>query len=255
MILYTAIDILEGKAVRLEQGDFGRRREYADDPLDAARAWVEAGARRLHVVDLDGARSGRPVNIEQLGRIASELGSSTDLIQFGGGLRSVADVAAAFAAGAGRIVLGTSAFGGGTFLSDLIAEHGERVAVGVDIRDGRVAVQGWRERTSLETAEAIAMLAQAGAGTIVYTSVDRDGTLGGLQAAPIMEVSRATGDRRLLYSGGVGSLEDLRMLASLELPNLEGVIVGKALYEGRFTVADAQAALAGAPTAPAGGGG
>ena len=243
LALYPAVDILGGKAVRLEQGDFGRRRDYADDPLDAARRWVEQGARRLHVVDLDGAREGEPANLANLRRIAQELGASIDLLQYGGGLRSADAARAALAAGANRIVLGTAAFRDPGLLEDLLAEAPERVAIGVDVRDGRVAVHGWQERTEMEPAEAIAGLVGRGALTIVHTNVDRDGTLEGLDADSVREISAAVGNASLICSGGIASLDDLTSLAGLGLSNLDGVIVGKALYERRFTVGEAAAAL------------
>lgn len=252
MILYPAIDVLGGKAVRLEQGDFGRKREYADDPLDAARRWVADGARHLHFVDLDGARAGRPVNTSHLERIVREMGARTDLIQCGGGLRTRADAENALAAGAGRVVIGTAAFTDPDMLAQLVSTHGERVAVGVDVRDGRVAVEGWVRKTALGPREAVEALTEVGVRTIVYTNVDRDGTLEGVFEGAITEVSIAAGDRRVVCSGGIGSLDDLRALASLGLPNLEGVIVGKALYEGRFSVAEAQAALGGQPATTSG---
>jgi phosphoribosylformimino-5-aminoimidazole carboxamide ribotide isomerase len=247
MDLYPAIDIFGGRAVRLEQGDFERRREYADDPLDAARAWVQAGARFLHVVDLDGAREGGPVNLGHLRRISSELGDRVELIQFGGGLRSAEDAAIALAAGANRIVIGTAAFTNPALLDRLLADHSDRVAVGVDVRAGRVAVRGWRESTELAPAAAIATLVETGVQTIVYTSVDRDGTLAGIDAEEVGAAVAAASGRRVIYSGGIGSLEDLRTLVGLALPTLEGAIAGKALYEGRFTIAEALAELGSEP--------
>jgi phosphoribosylformimino-5-aminoimidazole carboxamide ribotide isomerase len=247
MNLYPAIDILGGRAVRLEQGDFARRREYADDPLDAAREWVDAGARFLHVVDLDGAREGRPVHLDQLRRVASELGERVETVQFGGGLRSAGDAQKALEAGANRIVIGTAAFTDRGLLSRLLADHGERVAVGVDVREGQVAVRGWVESAGLAPAAAIEALVGAGVQTIVYTSVDRDGTLGGIDTTTVAAVAGAADGRRVIYSGGIGSLDDLRALAALELPNLEGVIAGKALYERRFTIGEALAVLDGEP--------
>jgi phosphoribosylformimino-5-aminoimidazole carboxamide ribotide isomerase len=243
--LYPAVDILGGRAVRLERGDFERRSEYADDPLDAARHWVEQGARRLHVVDLDGARGGEPVNLDHLRRIGAELGGALELLQFGGGLRSAASARAALDAGAGRIVIGTAAFGDPALLDELLAAGAGRIAVGVDVREGRVAVHGWQERTEMEPAEAIRALVARGVRTIVHTDVDRDGTLTGVDAAGVREIAEALGDARLVSSGGVASLADLLALAGLGLPNLEGVIVGKALYERRFTVAEATQALTG----------
>ncbi len=140
MILYPAIDIRDGQAVRLAQGDFAQETVYDADPLDAARAWVEAGARWLHVVDLDGARDGTPANLEHVERICGELGVP---VQFGGGLRSLESIAAALAAGAERVILGTAAYTDVDFLDDAIAAHGDRVIVSVDVRGGRVASAGW----------------------------------------------------------------------------------------------------------------
>jgi phosphoribosylformimino-5-aminoimidazole carboxamide ribotide isomerase len=238
VILLPAIDIREGRAVRLERGDFERETVYRDDPLEAARTWVDEGAEALHVVDLDGARAGEPRSLRQLERIAG-LGVT---VQYGGGLRRLKAISAALAAGAGRIVLGTAAFRDPDLLERAVALHGDRIAVGVDVRAGRASVAGWSEQTALSGEEAIAALEARGVATILYTSVDRDGMLSG---PDLGEVRRAAGvvSGRLLYSGGVGSLEDLRALRSLGLPNLEGVISGKALYERRFTVAEARAAL------------
>jgi phosphoribosylformimino-5-aminoimidazole carboxamide ribotide isomerase len=234
--LYPAVDILGGKAVRLTQGDFERKTEYAADPVDAAHRWVEAGARWLHVVDLDGARSGEPVNLGALGRIAG-LGAR---VQYGGGLRRLGDSERALDAGAARIVVGTAAFRDEQLLEDLLEAHGEQIAVGMDERAGRVAVHGWQERLDLTPEEAIAGLVRKGVGTIVYTKVDRDGTMEGADIGVARELIGAAGGSRVIYSGGIGSLDDLRALADLEL---EGVIVGKALYEGRFTIEEAQAAV------------
>ena len=239
MILFPAIDILGGRAVRLVQGDFDRRTEYAADPLDAARAWADAGAARLHVVDLDGARAGAPVNLEHVGRIAAETGLP---VQLGGGLRSAAAIAAALDAGVERVVLGTAAFADPAMLTQALADHGERIVVSVDTRGGVVSTAGWTERGTLETVAAVRALAGAGVRRFVHTDVDRDGMLGGVDARAVGTVADAV-EGELLYSGGIGSLADLEMLAALRHPRLEGVIVGKALYEGRFTLAQAEAAL------------
>jgi phosphoribosylformimino-5-aminoimidazole carboxamide ribotide isomerase len=198
---------------------------------------VEGGARRLHVVDLDGARDGAPANMAHLARIASELGVP---VQYGGGLRSKPDVDAALDAGAARIVLGTAAFRDEGLLDDSIAAHGERVAVGVDVREGRVAVHGWQERTELTAGNAVEQLVGRGVRTIVYTNVDADGMLEGANLAAAHEIAAAAGGARVIFSGGIGTLDDLRGLSELDL---DGVIVGKALYEGRFTVEEALAVL------------
>jgi phosphoribosylformimino-5-aminoimidazole carboxamide ribotide isomerase len=241
--LYPAVDILGGRAVRLLRGDFDRSREYADDPLAAASAWVDQGARRLHVVDLDGAREGRPVNLDQLRRIAGALGGRTDVIQYGGGLRSAEDVEAALGAGADRVVLGTAAFLAPRTLEEVLAEWGERIAVGVDVRDEKVATHGWKERLEMSAPEAVERLVESGVATVIYTKVELDGTLAGVDVDSVRSVADAARGTTLISSGGIGTLADLERLAALELSNLEGVIVGKALYEGRFGVAEAQAAL------------
>jgi phosphoribosylformimino-5-aminoimidazole carboxamide ribotide isomerase len=238
--LYPAIDILGGNAVRLVKGDFDAKKVYDEDPLSAARAWTEAGARALHVVDLDGARSGAPVNLEQLRRIASELGVP---VQYGGGLRSIAAVDDAVRAGAARVILGTAAFADPDLLRAALDTHGpERVLVSVDVRGGRVASAGWTQSTGLSAEAVIERLHADGVREFVYTNVDRDGMLEG----PDLEEVRAIAGSvhgQLLYSGGIGELSDLEGLAGLGEPSLAGVIVGKALYEGRFTIAEALAVL------------
>ncbi len=237
MILYPAIDILDASAVRLVRGDFDQSTRYAADPLDAARSWQQAGAERLHVVDLDGARAGSPVNLEQVRRIVTE----TELpVQLGGGLRSLAALDAAAAAGAGRLVLGTAAFT--DVLEPAVAAFGDRLVVSVDVRGGRVSTAGWTETGELRTTDAIAELRGRGVTSFVYTDVDRDGMLGGLDLEEIGRVADAV-EGELLYSGGIGELADLAALAGLGHPGLAGVIVGKALYEGRFTIAEAREAL------------
>jgi phosphoribosylformimino-5-aminoimidazole carboxamide ribotide isomerase len=237
VILYPAIDILDGSAVRLVQGDFDQSTRYAADPVDAARTWGRAGAERLHVVDLDGARAGHPVNLGHVKRIAAETGLP---IQLGGGLRSLDALEAAAAAGADRLVLGTAAFT--DLLEPAVAAHGDRLVVSVDVRGGRVATAGWTETTALGAPEAIARLQDRGVTNFAYTDVDRDGMLGGLDLEEIARVADAV-DGELVYSGGIGELADLEALAGLGHPKLAGVIVGKALYEKRFTIAEAREAL------------
>ena len=239
--LYPAIDVLDGKAVRLVQGDFGRSKEYDADPLDAARRWVEQGARRLHVVDLDGAREGRPVNLGQLARIAAGVGVP---VQYGGGLRRVAAVGEALGAGADRVVVGTAAFTDPDALDAMVQCGGERVWVALDVREGVIATAGWLASTETTAPQAAIALAGRGVRGFVYTSVDRDGTLQGPDVEAVQRVLDAAGEAPVVYSGGIGSADDLRPLASLPL---EGVIVGKALYEGRMSVGEGRLALGAAP--------
>lgn len=240
MELYPAIDILDGKAVRLRQGHFDDKRVYADDPVTAAERWVADGATRLHVVDLDGARAGRPASIDHLRRICERVPAA---VQYGGGLRSLDGVEQALEAGAERVVLGTAAFADAELLKSVTERWPERTAVAVDVRGGLVSTAGWTRQSQLRAPEAVSALRGRGVRTFIYTSVDRDGMLIGPDYAEVTRVSELAGGERFLYSGGIGSLEHLRTLAGLGLPNLTGVIVGKALYEQRFGIRDAQAVL------------
>lgn len=240
MQLYPAIDIRGGRAVRLRQGDFDEETVYADDPLEAARDWVAAGARVLHVVDLDGARSGEPAALDHLAAIVRETGVA---VQYGGGLRTMDAVRGAFMAGAGRVVIGTAAFRDVDLLDAAIEEFGTSVAVAVDVRGGMISTAGWTETGELPAPEAIERLQDRGARTFVYTDADRDGMLEGPSLDAVRTIAGVVRGH-FLYSGGIGSLDHLRELRRLRQVNLVGVIVGKALYERRFTVAEATAALA-----------
>jgi phosphoribosylformimino-5-aminoimidazole carboxamide ribotide isomerase len=239
LILFPAIDIRDGKAVRLVQGDYEQETRYEDDPVVAARRWVDGGARWLHVVDLDGARAGEPVNLEQVRRIVAAVNVP---VQLGGGLRDSKKVEEAISSGAERVVLGTAAVRDPDLAGAIAAAHGDRVVASVDSRSGKVAAEGWTERTDLDTTEVIAELVRRGLRRFVYTPVDVDGLMEGPDLDSLREVAAAT-DGDVVYSGGIGSLDDLRALAALGLDNVEGVIVGRALYEQRFTVAEAREAL------------
>ena len=239
MILFPAIDIQGGRAVRLRQGRFDDETVYRDDPLDAARDWVEAGARYLHVVDLDGAREGEPRSLEHLERIAHESGVP---VQYGGGLRTIEAVREAMKAGAARVILGTAAFRDFDLLDAAVTDLGDRLVVSVDVRGGNVSTAGWTETLELPAVDALQRLQDRGVRSFVYTDADRDGMLDGPdldEVAAVAEVVRG----RFVYSGGVGDVSHLRALAGLRLVNLAGVISGKALYEGRFTIAEGTAAL------------
>lgn len=239
MILYPAIDISEGKAVRLVKGDFNQVTVYEDSPLEAARAWVDAGARFLHVVDLDGARSGSPKSLEHLEQITAELHVP---VQYGGGLRTLPAVRDALRAGAERVILGTAAFNDIDFLDDVLGAFRERTIVSVDTRGGNVSTSGWQETTQMPAEAVIERLQNRGVRSFVYTDVDRDGMLGGINFEAVRRIAQVVRGR-FIYSGGIGSLEDLRGLRDLRQVNLGGVIAGKALYEGRFTIAEGQRAL------------
>ncbi len=239
MILLPAIDIRDGHAVRLERGDFSKETVYVDDPLEAARRWAEEGARQLHVVDLDGAREGEPQNLDHLRRITSEL---TVPVQYGGGLRSLVAVREALAAGAARVVVGTAAYSDMEFLDSIVAAWGVRLAVAIDVRGGNVSVSGWTQTTQMPAEDVIERLQSRGVKQFVYTNVDRDGMLQGPDLDEVRRIG-AVIRGRFLYSGGIASLDDLRALKGLRLVNLAGAISGKALYEGRFTVAEANEVL------------
>lgn len=242
MILLPAIDMLEGKAVRLSQGEFDARTVYDADPLEAARRWVDGGARVLHLVDLDGARTGAPANLRHVERITSTLPVP---VQLGGGLRTRESVDRAIAAGVDRVVLGTAAYNDVDFLDEVLGAYGERVVVSVDARHGKLAAAGWTEQTEIQVGGAIERLGARGVRRFVFSSIERDGMLSGPDLEAAQQVAAAVRGS-FVYSGGIGTLEHLRALARLRQVNLSGVIVGKALYEGRFGIAEAQAALAGA---------
>jgi phosphoribosylformimino-5-aminoimidazole carboxamide ribotide isomerase len=242
VILYPAIDIRGGHAVRLLQGDYERETAYDADPVDAALRWTSDGAEFLHVVDLDGAKAGAPQNLEAVRRIAAAVECP---IQVGGGLRDAESVAAVFDAGAERVVIGTAALRDPEFLSTVLEEHGERVVVSVDARDGRVALAGWTEAGEEGVVEAVAALSERGVPRFLCTAIEVDGTMEGPALDELNEIAAATSSQ-VIASGGVGKLEHLETLASKAPPNVEGAIVGRALYEGRFTVRQAMTVLASA---------
>jgi phosphoribosylformimino-5-aminoimidazole carboxamide ribotide isomerase len=237
--LLPAIDIIEGKAVRLVQGDFAQQTDYDADPLDAARRWVERGARALHVVDLDGARTGAPANVAHVERIAGTLGVP---VQVGGGLRSIASVRAVAEAGAASVILGTAAFRDPEFLEAAVAAYADQIVVSIDARDGLVAAAGWTEQTDLPVEQALSDLQSHGVRRFVYSNIDRDGMLSGPDLDGASAFARGV-HASFVYSGGIAELSDLRALAELREPKLSGVIVGKAIYERRFDVGEAQALL------------
>ncbi|CAB4347044.1 unannotated protein [freshwater metagenome] len=239
MKLYPAIDILGGLAVRLRQGNYDESTVYSDSPVDAARAWLAAGAEVLHVVDLDGARGGVPVNLESVREITAE---SDVPVQLGGGLRSVESVESALDAGVSHVILGTAALQDPALLDLLLVEHSDRMIVSVDSRAGIAAVAGWEESDGVNALDALAALESRGVARLIVSDIEVDGTMDG----PNLEQIQATGETLtipFIYSGGVGSLDDLTALAAVAPSNLDGVIVGKALYDGVFTIPEAQAAL------------
>jgi phosphoribosylformimino-5-aminoimidazole carboxamide ribotide isomerase len=240
VILYPAIDIRGGKAVRLLQGDYARETTYDADPVDAAKRWAGEGAEFLHVVDLDGAKAGEPRNLESVRRIAAAVDCP---IQVGGGLRDADSVAMMLDAGADRVVIGTAALRDPEFLAAAVEAHGERVVVSVDARDGKVALAGWVEVSDVDVATAVAELGGRGVFRFLCTAIEVDGTMEGPAIGELGRIAAAT-EARVIASGGVGDLADLETLADMNAPNVEGAIVGRALYERRFSVAEAIRVLA-----------
>jgi phosphoribosylformimino-5-aminoimidazole carboxamide ribotide isomerase len=240
VILYPAIDIRGGQAVRLLQGDYERETAYDADPVDAAVRWVNEGARFLHVVDLDGAKAGEPRNLDAVRRIATAVDCP---IQVGGGLRDAESVRSVLDTGAERVVIGTAALRDPEFLAATLEVHGEGVVVSVDAREGRVALEGWTEAGEEGVVEAVAALAERGVARFLCTAIEVDGTMEGPAIDQLNEIAAATSSQ-LIASGGVGKLTHLEDLARRAGPTIEGVVVGRALYEREFTVAEAIAALA-----------
>jgi len=237
VIIYPAIDILDGRVVRMTRGDFATVEQVAPSPLDAAKRLVAEGAEWLHVVDLDGARTGSPANLQHIRMIANRF---TVKLQAGGGIRDF-DTAEAFAeAGVSRIVVGSAAIRDKELIGRLVDRHADGMAVAVDARNGMVAASGWTETTDVRAAALARDLALQGGPTLIYTNVSVDGTLQGVDLASTETVARAFGGD-LIYSGGVGSVDDIAALARLRHRGLRGVIVGRAIYMGRFTLTQALA--------------
>jgi phosphoribosylformimino-5-aminoimidazole carboxamide ribotide isomerase len=245
--LYPAIDLRGGRVVRLEQGRFDRERDFGADPASVAAAFVEAGARWLHVVDLDGAKSGERAQAIVVESVIRSAGSGRFggrcRIQVAGGLRDESSVAAALAAGASRVVLGTAALRDDGFLAAQVAAHGpDRIAVALDIRDGEAVGDGWvAEAGAVAWRRALANVEAAGVRTIVVTAIARDGLLGGPDLALLGDLIEAT-DAAVIASGGIRSTDDL---AALRAAGCAGAIVGRALYDGTLDLAAALAALEG----------
>lgn len=239
MILYPAIDIRGGQAVRLLQGDYARETTYDADPVDAAARWAREGAGFLHVVDLDGAKAGEPRNLDAIRRIAVAVDCP---IQVGGGLRDADSVTAVLEAGAARVVIGTAALRDPEFLDAAIRTHGDAIVVSVDTRGGKVSLSGWTETSDVYAPEAVADLTKRGVQRFLCTAIEVDGTMEGPALDQLNEIAAAT-SAQVIASGGVGDLSHLETLARDAAPNIEGAIVGRALYEGKFNVAEGIVAL------------
>jgi phosphoribosylformimino-5-aminoimidazole carboxamide ribotide isomerase len=234
MILYPAIDIRGGRCVRLIEGDFDRETAYDSDPSLAARRWVEAGADWLHIVDLDGAVEGRPINREAVAQIRAAVDVS---IQLGGGLRHLTDLEEVFAAGVDRAILGTAALRDPELVISAVARWDDRIAIALDARDGRLATDGWLGQTDTSAVEVAQRLAKRRVRHFVYTDIRRDGTLSGPNLDGLNELIENV-DADVIASGGIASLEDIKAVAAA---GATGTIVGRALYDGRVDLAEAVA--------------
>lgn len=241
MIVIPAIDLLGGRCVRLLRGEYDKVTEYSEDPLEVARRWEQGGAKRIHVVDLDGARTGQAVNQEMILRIAAAVKVP---IEVGGGIRSIDQVQTYLTNGVDRVIFGTVAFSQPDLLESAASIYPGQVWVGIDGKKGRVAVEGWIRETDLDVYELAELSEQKGAGGVIFTDIARDGALVGPNLESLQEMSTRT-RLPLIASGGISTLEDLRALRGLDLPRIEGCIIGKALYAGAFTLPEAIEALEG----------
>lgn len=244
--IIPAIDLMEGAVVRLEQGDAKRRTRYDVAPGEVAAAYKAAGAKRIHVVDLDGAFSGTPRNLDAIKEIISAVGQDVE-IEVGGGVRNRAAVDVLLQAGADYVVIGTKALEDQDFLGEMIQLHGRHIIVGADAREGLLSTRGWTMDTQVWAVPFLRRLRrELGISTVIFTDIARDGMFTSPNTEALSEVLSIQG-LQVIASGGVGSLDDIRSLRALNSPDLAGVIVGKALYDGRITLADAIAAAAEEP--------
>ena len=241
MLIIPAIDLKDGRCVRLFQGEMDKETVYFEDPVAAAQHWVAEGATFLHIVDLNGAVEGRPVHTKEVEAICKQPGLSVEL---GGGLRSIESVQVALDLGAARVVIGTAAHDNADFLRALCKKFPGRIVVGIDARQGKVAVKGWTETTAMDAVELARRCQGDGAARIIYTDISRDGTREGVNVEETLKIARAV-KIPIIASGGVSTLDDIRELLPLEKEGVEGVIVGRALYAGAFTLQEALEAAAG----------
>ena len=241
MIVFPAVDIQGGKAVRLRRGDFDDVTVFGDDPVALARLWQDQGAEALHVVDLDAARTGELVNFALVERIVRSLDIP---VQYGGGIRSARNLALVAGIGVHWVVMGTAAVTALDLLDDSVNWLGERLVVGLDCSDGMVTTHGWQQRSQMSAIHFSKILVAHGVKRVVYTDTARDGMLGGPNLIGLRDLAEAT-SLMVVLSGGIGLLDDLQRLKKLNAPTVMGVIVGRALYEKAFTLGDAQAVFAG----------
>ena len=235
MIIFPAIDIRGGKCVRLEEGRFDRETVFAENPVEAARRWVDAGTDWLHIVDLDGARAGKPMNLAVVSEIAKTFNVK---IQLGGGIRTAETVKEVLAAGIHRVILGSVAVRSPELVRQVCSEYGERIVIGIDARGGEVAVDGWEQSGLMQVEELALRMKDVGATRIIYTDISRDGMLTGVNVPATLQLAEKS-HLAVIASGGVKGMEDVLALQTLTKRGIEGVIIGKALYTGAISLADA----------------
>ena len=241
MDIFPAIDLLDGKCVRLYQGDYDRSQVFNDNPTDMARDWLAQGANKLHLVDLDGAKAGQPVNVAAIASIVEMVKTTATQpvqIQVGGGLRTEASVRQLLTLGVDRIILGTVAVEQPELVRELCQQYPNQIAIGIDARAGKVATKGWLETSEVLAIDLAKQMAQMGVAAIIYTDIHRDGTLTGPNLAALRELASGI-EIPVIASGGVSSLRDLLDLLSLTAVGVTGAIVGRALYTGEVKLTEA----------------
>jgi phosphoribosylformimino-5-aminoimidazole carboxamide ribotide isomerase len=246
MMIIPAIDLKDGRCVRLVQGEMDKETIYFENPVDAAQHWLAEGATFIHVVDLNGAVEGRPVHTQEIEAICKQSGLSVEL---GGGLRSIAAVEAALDLGVRRVVIGTAAYDNEVLLRELCKNFPAKIVVGIDARQGKVTIKGWKETTPMDAVELAKRCEGDGASRIIYTDISRDGTREGVNVDETLKIARSV-KVPIIASGGVATLDDIRKLLLLEKDGVEGVIVGKALYSGAFRFQEAGSLVSGGPLSP-----
>lgn len=236
MIIYPAIDIMDGKCVRLQQGKFDQLKIYSNDPSEIAKKWEAEGARFLHVVDLNGAAAGRPVNLEAIEKLVRSVHIP---VQIGGGIRNILSIEQMFDLGVKRVVLGTTVITSPELVAEACLNFGaQNIVAAVDVYQGKVSVSGWREKTSYKAIEIAQELSLLGLKKLIYTDIASDGMLGGVNLKAVQNLIKSV-DISVIVSGGVSTIDDIRKLKRFEEMGVEGIIVGKALYEGTITLKEA----------------
>ncbi|WP_096156652.1 MULTISPECIES: 1-(5-phosphoribosyl)-5-[(5-phosphoribosylamino)methylideneamino]imidazole-4-carboxamide isomerase [Bacillus] len=233
--IYPAIDMLGGKCVRLLQGDYSKETVYSDSPFLMAKKFAESGAQWIHMVDLDGAKAGKPVNTKFVLQVAKQLNAK---VQIGGGIRTEKEVESYLSQGIDRVILGSAAINDPSFVKKMLSEYKERIAIGIDAKNGYVATEGWTTTSQVKATDLGVMLAEAGAETFIFTDIATDGMLSGPNIEATVELAKRTG-KSVIASGGVSCLEDLLALKQYESEGVVGAIVGKAIYTNKIDLRQA----------------